>query len=442
MPFYTNNKSPWSYYGLLAGVLLLIAVPMLAVAADQSTDWSTDVLKEAKIHGRTVVKFEHDCLKPWGYTQPRRDYFHVVLPKKPCEAPPLMVLLHSAGGSGDSELKGNVIRTADAGPEFVGLVLNSAPNNGQDWWWGAKLLEKDRGYHAKLTPAENRVLATVEHVVQKHKIDRNRIYLTGVSMGGSGTLGLGVCHGDIFAAVRAHVPAGSGHIMHRMRFPPPPAENASPQEQENYLRQVSVQDLPDAPPIINFSSQLDGWSKGQDELLRALHDGRHSVVFTWGPWGHKNVYERYNRAAYEFPWLSIRKNQAYPVFTDATSDDHYPGHGSKQPDQQGQINAYFRWKNIEDTPQRFAIELRLVRADELKKLLSIPEQSVADVTLRRLQKFKVERGGKYRWELLHGGKRVSSGTIRPDAAGLLTVPRVKISAEPAWLELRAPQIHP
>jgi hypothetical protein len=254
-------------------------------------------------------------------------------------------------------------------------------------------------------------------------------------MGGSGTLGLGLCHGDLFAAICAQVPAGVEHVTRRMNFPQPPAKDASADERQAYLRQVSCVGLPDAPPLLIFASQLDKWSKGEESFMQALHDGRHAVIFTWGPWGHQNVYERYHRAAYEYPWFEIRKNQAYPIFTDASTDDHYPGHKSTEPDQEGQVNALFRWKNIEDTPERFAIELRLVRENELRKPTKLPAESVADVTFRRLQRFKIDPKGQYAWKLLRQGKTVASGTIHPDIAGLLTIPRVTISREPAELVL-------
>ena len=252
-------------------------------------------------------------------------------------------------------------------------------------------------------------------------IDRNRIYVCGISMGGSGTLGLGMCHGDIFAAALAGVPAGAGHVLYRMHFPTPPSPHATTADREKYLREVSGVGLPDAPPIVNFSSQTDTWSEGQPQLLRAAHDGRHSIIFAWGPWGHVNHYDVAHRAAYEFPWLQIRKDEAYPVFTDASTDQHYCGLAPPHPDTDGQINAVFRWKNVEDTAARFSIELRLVGNSDLTAPLKIPAESVTDVTLRRLQNFKVRAGQRYPWTF-GAGPRAQSGVAVADAAGLAKLP--------------------
>ena len=220
-----------------------------------------------------------------------------------------------------------------------------------------------------------------------------------------------------------------------MHFPPPPAASASPAEREKYLAAVSGAGLPDAPPLLDFSSQQDVWSKDQPQLLQAIHDGRHAVVFAWGPWGHVNHYEMTDRAAYEFPWLRIRKDEAYPVFTDASTDQHYPGCNPPHPDADGQINAYFRWKAVEDAAGRFAIELRLVRQADLTAPGRIPAESVANVTLRRLQNFKVAPQRRYSWTF-GVGPRAQSGVVEADAAGLLVFKRLVIRGEPAQLSVQ------
>ena len=100
----------------------------------------------------------------------------------------------------------------------------------------------------EVSPTEKRVIDTVKWVIKQYGIDENRVYLCGNSMGGSGTLGIGMRHGDIFAAIKANVPAGIEHVSNRMYFPPRtvPADVA----------------LPDPPIVIDYSAQNDGWSKG------------------------------------------------------------------------------------------------------------------------------------------------------------------------------------
>ncbi len=262
----------------------------------QSTlTWDAEQTGKEILEGRDVLRFEHECLYEWGYSQKERQYFFVVEPKVKDNGP-LMVCLHSAGGNGQSEMPANVKRIADAGDDFTGLVLNSGPDS--EWWWGADEIKAHPDkYKDSLTPVENRILATIEWVVRKYNIDRNRIYLRGISMGGSGTLGIGMSHGDIFAALLAGVPAGTQHAAYRLN---------NSKELKSRIGRAN-----DVPPVFVFFSQKDQWSETMEPWLDLVHRSKLGVVAAWGPWGHENHYEMTNPAAYEFPWLSIRKEKSY-----------------------------------------------------------------------------------------------------------------------------------
>ena len=120
--------------------------------------------------------------------------------------------------------------------DCYGLFLNS-PNAE---WWGWRTASHDMAkYSTTLTPAEKRVLDTIEWVAVHYKIDRNRIYLSGVSMGGCGTLGIGLPHGDIFATILADVPAGTEYVALRRGFPAALASGASPAEQDIWTEKIS-----------------------------------------------------------------------------------------------------------------------------------------------------------------------------------------------------------
>ena len=128
----------------------------------------------------------------------------------------------------------------------------------------------------------------------------------------------------------------------------------------------------------------------------------------------------------------------------ASSDDTYPGHMSREPDQKGQKNAYFRWSVLEDTAERFVIELRLV--NQLQFMRDCPSSEelnqlrmpiTADVTLRRLQHFMVlnNLNSSYRWVIEREGSMRSSGQISPNDKGLLTVENVEIGLIPIQLTI-------
>ena len=165
----------------------------------------------------------------------------------------------------------------------------------------------------------------------------------------------------------------------------------------------------------------------------------------WGPYGHEGFqavtdplkYPESWRATLEYPWLSIRKNEAYPVFTDATTDQRW----KTAPETCGQVNGFTRWKNIKDTPGEFGIQLRLVDSSELSAQAFIPTQVVANVTLRRLQQFKVVDRSVYSWT--YKSDNVSlAGKLNPDAANLLTFPQLPITRLPTLLSIKAVPARP
>jgi len=286
--------------------------------------------------------------------------------------------------------------------------------NRNDWWWGAHSIKGAPGKYAdKYSPTEKRVLTSIEWAIRKYRIDRNRVYLSGISMGGSGSLGIGLCRGDIFAAVNVAVPAGVEHLEARL-----------------FNKKV-----PDPPILVDFSAQNDRWCRGQERLVAYFKRNRLPLIFCWGPNGHRAEVDAYNSAAVEFPWRSIRRDRAYPVFANASTDQKFPGFRGAAGDQNGQINGFFRWRNIKDTPDEFVIELRLIKGSELKKQAEVPGRSTADVSLRRLQQFETEAKKPYRWRLVRAGKAVRSGKVEADETGLVTIEKLEITSVPANLVL-------
>src|SRR5262249_26967005 len=148
----------------------------------------------------------------------------------------------------------------------------------------------------------------------------------------------------------------------------------------------------------------------------------------WGPFGHANNHAniiKVNDLINSFDWLSVKKNELYPVFTDASTNDPLPWPNQLTDKKAAQVNAFFRWKNVRATPDTVETTLFLVKPTELTTKFTIPSESIADVSLRRLQALRVAPGAKVRWT--YGG---SSGEVEADAGGCVTIPRLKISAEP------------
>ena len=79
-----------------------------------------------------------------------------------------------------------------------------------------------------------------------------------------------------------------------------------------------------------------------------------------------------------------------------------------------------------------ALKLSLVSSTELKTRFEIPGEASADVTMRRLQNFKLAPGAPFRWSF---GQAQGEG--KSDAQGLISVPGLKIANTPATLRILA-----
>jgi len=109
---------------------------------------------------------------------------------------PLMLFLHGAGERG-SDLK----KVAVHGPpkmvknktEFPFILASPQCPEGETW-------------------SDDVLLNLLDHVIKKHRVDTNRVYLTGLSMGGYGTWSLGIKHPERFAAIAPI--CGGGETIH------------------------------------------------------------------------------------------------------------------------------------------------------------------------------------------------------------------------------------
>ncbi|MEZ5413150.1 MAG: prolyl oligopeptidase family serine peptidase [Opitutaceae bacterium] len=98
---------------------------------------------------------------------------------------PLLVFLHGKGERGEDlslVRKHGVPREIDHGRQLPFVVL--APQCPDDEWWNLPAIE-----------------ALITDVVRRYQIDPDRIYLTGLSMGGFGTWALAARHPERYAAI-------------------------------------------------------------------------------------------------------------------------------------------------------------------------------------------------------------------------------------------------
>jgi len=111
---------------------------------------------------------------------------------------PLMLFLHGGGESGTNlvDVKRNgPPKYVESHPEFPFILVSPQTKSGWDY---------------------RTLMALLDNVISRYRVDTRRIYLTGVSMGGGGTWAMATAHPERFAAI---VPvSGMGNMSDAKRL--------------------------------------------------------------------------------------------------------------------------------------------------------------------------------------------------------------------------------
>lgn len=108
---------------------------------------------------------------------------------------PLILFLHGSGERGTNIWRATIhgpTKYIEKHPEFPFILVTPQCPPGQKW-------------------SDDTLLALLDSVIAKYNVDTNRIYLTGLSMGGYGTWSLATTYPERFAAV-APICGGEGNI--------------------------------------------------------------------------------------------------------------------------------------------------------------------------------------------------------------------------------------
>ena len=386
--------------------------------AHRRPSWPPEKKKESEFTGRKLEAFQHGSKKEWGYEKPQQDTFLVLHPKQARSNAPLYVVLHSAG----HDVHSCLACTTKVGnhdiyhspPDFFALYLDCRANKG-DWWWG---INKYPG--PEVCPTEKRVIDTVKWVIKQYGIDENRVYLCGNSMGGSGTLGIGMRHGDVFAAIKANVPAEVKHVSSRMYFPP-----------RTVPADVTLPDPPDRDRLFRPKRRL----VPRPRRLRQGHERAEicalPVLGTVRPCEQPREHHEGERPD-QFVRLAERQEKRVLSGVHERLDQRPAALAGSTHRQEGGPDQ--RVLPMEERARDAGHD----RNDAFSGQACGTQDNVHDPggsdrgrSLRRLQKLRVAPGATVRWTF-----GTADGEVRADAAGCITIPRLKITAEPTRLSIR------
>ena len=117
---------------------------------------------------------------------------------------PLIMFLHGAGEQGDDLVlvkKHGIPKRIDKKRGFPFVVVS--PQCPQGYWWSNDLL-----------------ITLLDDIIADYRIDRDRVYLTGMSMGGYATWELAIEYPDRFAAIAPICGGGDPYLIERIRHIP------------------------------------------------------------------------------------------------------------------------------------------------------------------------------------------------------------------------------
>lgn len=180
----------------MKNVLLFVCVAVVVVTCGCEVKEPKEVIVKIGQHeqsfDKTVVTEKHYASNyllflPEGYDKTQKLW-------------PLMVFLHGAGERGNNLAKVKYHgppKIVDKQKDFPFVLLS--PQCPKDKWWD-----------------EDMLIALIDEIVETHNINADRIYLTGLSMGGFGTWKLACKYPDKFAAIAPI--CGGGEPFDAMRI--------------------------------------------------------------------------------------------------------------------------------------------------------------------------------------------------------------------------------
>jgi len=343
------------------------------------------------------------------------------------------------------ESSGVVVRPTDRA--WINRPHDEAGDGGMPaiwtFWYGYNSHIYDRSLMGTGVPTnytERRNLWILNWVREQYQPDPNRWSCSGSSMGGCGTISFGLHHPELFAACHAMIPVvaytelgeENGKRLGQSSAsrlapacwtgPVPPElktnEGVSLLDRLNGTKFVAESNE-DLPYLFMINGRQDGSIPWQNNppFYRALEQAGRGFAAYWDNGTHATCGK--DAPDDVQAWLKrfqrFRRDESYPAFRH-TSTDRNPGNGSPADgDIIGWINRGMDWKDIEDTPDHYAIVL-------LADFPDIQYPVRTDVTLRRVQQFKTQPGETLTVRIGDAAPL----SITADAHGRITVPQVAI----------------
>jgi len=358
-----------------------------------------------------------------------------------------------------------LVKTAEGQIMSIGTYLDNAHQAGYSYYsgWNSNYVPVDNINGFKSTFEEQKPFDEGVNVMYTEKslkflidwldnyspfsqwIDENRVYFTGNSMGGGGSLFMGIRYPNDIAAINVYkgrtiILPGTDRSTAQQRVLGSLTENIPVEDGTPVYDYTNmtwyVQNHPGDYPYMRLKhGKMDTTIKWVDSEIPAFYDtisnGKIGFVAYWDQSTHQgdldySFVEKVNDRQFVvemdndgFNIFNFRLNESYISFTDFSLNEN-PGDGDPLTgDQIGGINRYtwFNRSTISDDSNYYEVEIYLL--DEAPQ-----DSATVTITPRRLQNLVHTSGTSYNW--IFG---VQSGTVTADENGLLTINGLQMSKE-------------
>lgn len=389
----------------------------------------------------------------------------------------LPVLLDLHGWNGESY-------PADLGPSAWYCAVQIRPvDSSETWWFG---FAADADYRRGETPAstgrivnftEQRILRMIHDLLRDPvlgpRIDPERLYVYGHSMGGTGTLALALRYPTVFAAayasepmtdmarsgdgggidwrpdvewkwgrvgddlpVELHAPGGWAATIERYA-------GSGVYSWQDHATNVLARRADESVPfgvahgtlddVVEWSTQGEPFYPQLSASSRSFGGAVRQADHTWLGFDGLPATLAPDDALVPFAGLRVVLGESMPAFSDDTTAAAWP------PDGETDIAIGIAWSASwdpwdgppVDSADAWAMSFRAVDG----------RQHEVDITPRRLQRFRVEPGVSYAYEIsaVWDGRVLLTGAITADADGLLTVESAPIDDSGVRLTITSPR---
>ena len=381
---------------------------------------------------------------------------------------PLQLHLHAWGESWQRYWTSGDAYGSGSPYNFPTLWLESDDNR-NTWWYGFAN-NVSRGQSANSSSViynytEQRLLYCLQWITSSgspYRVDVQRIYLYGGSMGGSGALSFGLRHPEWFSALYALVPATdeASSSWGRAGFDAlwgTVSQNLLTNEGVGvHDRLNSQQYLLDhrggpLPYTISFHGRRDTtieWNTQGLPWNDEVSDAKAAGPAMWADSDHYSSFDVYNKDLfdnYHMDEFRLKRNESYLVFTDGPGDDNPTGsipscrgsapygygYAGNSVEWSGSSNPFMGFSAPIDTSSQYQVAIRL-RSD----ICGWPTSGTTTLTLYRTQAFRPSSGQSLSWENRNSsGSLLQSGTTTPDAWGRVSISGVQASTSGSILTL-------